>query len=177
MMIALYLFLFLILGTACLAAWKGAPWVPTRKGEIQHILEILPDLSGKHVVDIGCGTGSILFALAKKYPRATFQGIELSLGPLFIAFLRKQLHGNIYKNIRLQFGSFYKADLSKADVIISFIMAEPHNRIAHILGPTFAKNAIVLFEGWPPADFPPRKTHKRSGCLSFYEYRGSDFSE
>src|SRR5512132_3484706 len=34
-------------------------------------------LDSAHILDLGCGTGEIILRLAKKYPHATFVGVDL----------------------------------------------------------------------------------------------------
>jgi ubiquinone/menaquinone biosynthesis C-methylase UbiE len=45
---------------------------------VQLILEYFGDLSGKRVLDVGCGKGRFARVLAERYPRASITGFDLS---------------------------------------------------------------------------------------------------
>ena len=49
---------------------------------VQLILEYFGDLSGRRVLDVGCGKGRFARILAERHPRAETWGVDLSLGML-----------------------------------------------------------------------------------------------
>jgi SAM-dependent methyltransferase len=51
------------------------------------------DLAGRHVLDAGCGTGHRLVALARRYPRARFLGLDPSASSLAVARGLAARHG------------------------------------------------------------------------------------
>ena len=175
----IYAAILLIIGTAAYAGLQGAPWVPTRKRDIDHLLSVLPDLNGKKVLDLGCGTGSILFALAQKYPDGIFYGNEVSVGPIVFAVVKKFLGGSKYKNVHFRFENMYTTDVADIDVLLAFILDKPHARIARELGPKLKPDALAVFEAWAPEGFTPRSVHqdKEHFCLDLFAYRGEDFSK
>jgi SAM-dependent methyltransferase len=52
-----------------------------------------PDLSGLRILDAGCGTGHTLVAMAVRYPKASFLGVDLSNHSLAVAHRLAQRHG------------------------------------------------------------------------------------
>lgn len=51
------------------------------------------DLSGKKILDAGCGTGQRLLAVARRYPNAQFVGLDMTAASLAVAEALRQRHG------------------------------------------------------------------------------------
>lgn len=107
--------LFLTIG---LPGLLFAPWVPTKRMDFGRIEQALDIQEGMRVVDLGCGTGGVLFEMAKRYPMAFFEGIELSLPLYLVCIVRK--YARDQKNIRFRLGNLLSADISSADRIYLF---------------------------------------------------------
>lgn len=66
-----------------------APWVPTRKKDIERLTSILDISDGQRFLEVGSADARVCVSLAKKFPQAIFHGIELAF-PLFcLGVLRK----------------------------------------------------------------------------------------
>lgn len=171
-----YVLFFLFAGSAAYAGYRGAPWVPTRTKDLRQALAVLERESPKrHAIDLGCGTGSLLFVLAQKYPNMALHGYDISFGPLLFGWIRKWLSPRLYKNVHLHFKNLYRVDISSADLIFVFMMPEPHTRIAKTVLHRANADALVLFEAWPPEGFSPLRTEQRPECLPLHVYRGATF--
>jgi S-adenosylmethionine-diacylgycerolhomoserine-N-methlytransferase len=59
-----------------------------------HLIARLDPPAGGHVLELGCGTGRNLIAAARRYPRATFYGIDISSEMLATA--RKNIAGSAF---------------------------------------------------------------------------------
>ena len=76
------------------------------------------DLNGRKILDAGCGTGQRVLGFAKRYPKAQFQGIDMTTASLEVAKQLAQRHN--LQNIK-----FKKADIlnlylgEKFDFIVS----------------------------------------------------------
>jgi SAM-dependent methyltransferase len=76
------------------------------------------DLEGKVILDAGCGTGHRLVAIARRYPRARFVGVDMTCASLDVARALAGKH-------RLRNIEFHEADLvefappDRFDVIVS----------------------------------------------------------
>ncbi|WP_366554485.1 class I SAM-dependent methyltransferase [Aquibaculum sediminis] len=74
-------------------------------GLFEHILPLAPEVplrlaEGMEVLDAGCGRGSALLALARRYPRSCFTGYDL--GADAIAFARKEAKAQGLTNITFE---------------------------------------------------------------------------
>ncbi len=170
------LFFFLVLLTAAYAGWRGAPWVPTRKKDLHQALAVLAhEPEHRYGIDLGCGTGSLLFAVARAYPNMHLYGYDVSLAPLFFGWIRKWLSPQRYKRVHLRFKNLYRVDVSPADLIFVFMMPEPHTRIAKTVLLRAQPRALVLFEAWSPEGFVPERSVQAPACLPLHIYRGRAF--
>lgn len=171
----LFLVVLFFLITAAYAGFKGAPWVPTLSKDIRQALCVLRNEKFESAIDLGCGTGSMLFAVAQERPEVRLLGYEVSVAPLLFGWIRKYLSPKKYKNVHLYWKNLYSVDVSFADVIFVFMMPEPHTRIAKTVLHRAKPSAIVLFEAWQPEGFVADHTEKQEGCLPLHVYRGSAF--
>lgn len=71
------------------------------------------------IVDLGSGWGSLVTALARKYPHRKIVGYELSLVPWCFSKIRKFVSG--LDNLILYRNDFLNADLSDASVLICYL--------------------------------------------------------
>lgn len=171
----LYFTILFFLLTAAYAGFKGAPFVPTRSKDIKQALRALKNIPCVTAIDLGCGTGTMLFAVAQERPNAVLSGYEVSLAPLLFGWIRKYLSPKKYRNVHLYWKNLYTVDVSSADIIFVFMMPEPHTRIAQTVLHRAKPHARILFEAWPPQGFTPEQTLQDPGCLSLHMYHGSAF--
>ncbi len=115
MLFILAIILFLAIG---LPGLLFAPWVPTKRRDFDRVNALMEIEPGMHVMDLGCGTGGVLFELAKRHPRATFEGIEFSFVLYLVCITRQLIHNR--PNVRFRLGNLLTADISKADRIYLF---------------------------------------------------------
>ena len=64
----------------------------------QYIIDSLSTLHFSEILDVGCGTGEILYSISKLYPTVSLHGIDISQAML------KQAEGKKIKNLRLYLG-------------------------------------------------------------------------
>lgn len=172
-----YAVFMLFFGTAAYAGWRGAPWVPTRKKELAQALAFVQTQPTPRVgIDLGCGTGSLLFLLAEHFPSLELRGYDVSFGPLLFGWIRKWISPKRYKNVHLYWKNLYHVDVHDADFIFVFMMPEPHTRIAHTVLSRARSDAFVLFEAWPPEGFSFTEKLHAPEALPLFVYRGSAFS-
>ncbi|MSU75461.1 MAG: hypothetical protein EXS55_03035 [Candidatus Magasanikbacteria bacterium] len=105
----------------------GVPFLPTNMRQARLMMELAGIKPGMTVIDLGSGNGRLLFLAAKKGARAI--GYELNPGlyawTMAVAFLRGQT-----KLVSVKCRSLYDADLSEADVVLSFLMPGPMKKLA-----------------------------------------------
>jgi len=99
------------------------------------------------IIDVGSGWGTLVIAVAKKYPQRDVIGYELSLVPWLVSVLLKQI-GRIH-NLSLYRKDFLKADLSQASTLICYLfpggmlslekkLRQEKNKVNLIVSNTFA---------------------------------------
>lgn len=79
---------------------------------------LVPRSEPIRVLDLGCGTGTILAALSRERPLATLQGVERAPMPWLVAWLRSRLPGNRYD---AKWDNLWDADLSGNDIVYAYL--------------------------------------------------------
>lgn len=162
---------WIIVATAGIAGLSAAPWVPTRKKEMNLLLKNLDVKPGEKIYELGCGTGSIVMALAKAHPTAQFFGYEISILPYLIAKIRSLWR----KNVHICYKNLFSQSLSDADIVICFLLTKAYDRLAIKFAKELKQDAIVVIEGWPFENIAVKTTLKADKTLPFFIYRGEDF--
>lgn len=70
------------------------------------------------IVDLGSGWGALVIALARAFPEASVQGVEISLFPYLVSRLRT----HHLPNVSLKWGNFFRSDPGNADAIVCYLM-------------------------------------------------------
>lgn len=122
--IALILVL-VVLVSAVYASWGSAPWVPTRRVDIERLLDVLDLQPGERFVELGCGDGRVCRAVKRRFPEAEVVGVELSLLPWLVAKL-------FSPGVDVRFGDVFKLDVSEFDVVYVFLVPQAHDRLGEI---------------------------------------------
>ena len=136
----------IILIPTAYASFFGAPWVPTRKREVDRFLKLAEIKPGDLVYDLGSGDGRLVIAAAEKC-QAKAIGLEISPFPYFLSklkiFLRKT------KNCQIKYKNLFKENLSPADVVFIFLLPRPYARLKKKLEQELKPGAKVITECWP----------------------------
>lgn len=95
----------------------GAPYFPSLTPHIKAALDLLELKEGEVVYDLGCGDGRFLRAAAK----AGYQAVGYELNPFMFLFswITTRKYG---RRVKVRFGNFWKADISKADAVFVFLL-------------------------------------------------------
>lgn len=176
----LYIFWFLlalILLTFAFGSISAAPWLPTMKADREHLMNILDIKPGETIFDLGAGDGTILFALAAKYPAAKFIGYEVSLLPYFLGLIRKFIYRHKIQNVSWRYGDLFQADISLASTVLVFLLKKSYAKLAAKFKRELSPETKILVEAWPMPNMTPVKTEKQPGLLAWYCYRGSQFND
>lgn len=98
-----------------------APWVPTRKKDIERLLGILDLKQWDSFLEIWCGDARVSQAVATKFKTTKVMGIELAFPMYIIAKLR-----NIGwpKNLEIKLANAFKQDFGDYDVIYVYGMPD-----------------------------------------------------
>lgn len=89
---------------------------------VEAFIDLLPKDTALRVLDLGCGTGTVLSALSHRCPLARLTGVERAPLPWLIGWVRSRLPGNHY---RARWGNLWRVDLSEFDVVYAYLSPAP----------------------------------------------------
>lgn len=95
----------------------GAPYVPTLRRETDKALDMLNLKEGQTLYELGCGDGRVL----KRAAERGLNGVGIELNPILVLAARINTW-KYRRQIRIKWGNFWKADISKADGIFVFLL-------------------------------------------------------
>jgi trans-aconitate methyltransferase len=175
MEIVLAIIVLAILISAAAAGLSAAPWLPTLPSQRRHLVDHLSVEPGQTLIDLGCGDGSLLFALARRHPDIVCIGYDISLLPLTIAWVRKLVSFKAYRNVHIRFGNLFTQDVSQADIVFIFLLCKSYPKLVSKLETQLQPSARVMVEAWPLPGLEPIETLKAEGLLPVYIYTGTAF--
>ncbi len=161
----LIVFLFAI--TFAYAGLRGAPWAPTKKEDVDRFLTLAQIKKGDKVVDLGCGDGRLLYAVAQQGAITT--GYEISLLPFVLAKLR----GIGFKKgqkPKINFKDFWRVNLSEADVVYFFLMPKVYKKLKQKLDKELKTGAKVIAYVWAIDSWEPEKVCEKKGFPNLFLY-------
>ena len=85
------------------------------------IQQLLPQAPGLRVLDLGSGLGGLVKHLAGARPDSVVSGIESAPLPSWLSKLRLLNHSNA----QIRWGDFWRADLSRYDVVCAYLSPVP----------------------------------------------------
>ncbi|MCX6796727.1 MAG: class I SAM-dependent methyltransferase [Candidatus Falkowbacteria bacterium] len=153
------IFIFFLLLTLGWATISLAPWVPTRKKDLERICQLANLQPSENFYDLGCGDGRLVFYSAKNYQTNSI-GIELAFPFYLYCQIRQWLSQN--KNIQFKFKNLYQENLSSADIV--FFFAASSKKITDKLKTKLKKelkpNARIISYVFPIPNWPATKISK-----------------
>jgi len=131
----------------------GLAYVTTRPERIIRALEMAKVCQGETVFDLGAGDGRVLVIAAKLF-EARAVGIEISPFQCLAAWWNAR-RNRVRDQVRIRWGSFYRADLAGADVVFAYMTSRQTERIRAVLERKLKPGVRVVavsFEvsGWQP---------------------------
>ncbi|PIX62654.1 hypothetical protein CO057_01515 [Candidatus Uhrbacteria bacterium CG_4_9_14_0_2_um_filter_41_50] len=167
----IFFIVWVIVATAAWAGWSAAPWVPSRSKYRKLFLGKINIQPGQIIYDLGCGTGTVLFEIAKHEPNAKIIGYEISILPYLIA----KIKAKSYKNVSVRYGNLFKQDLNDADVIFVFLLTKAYERLSKQFAGKIKDDCLVAFEAWPIPGNEPYQIIREEDILPIFVYKGSQF--
>lgn len=116
-----------ILFLLCLIAWAsftGAPWVPARRYDFAGLLNDSGLKKDERGVELGCGDGRLLKAMANRGARV--DGYEINPFLWLVAWLRCLPA----KNAHVHFGNLWNVSLQEYDIVVLFLMPRAMSRLS-----------------------------------------------
>ena len=154
-----YLLCFLLLNilycSTALFVWP--PSIPSSRKSRRSIANLVKDYTGSEsdlsIVDLGCGFGSLLFHVAKLFPRSRLIGYEVLKLPYFLCKLRVFFGG--HSNIALLNEDFFATNFADFDVILCFLHRYTNEKLSSKLASEVKRGCIIIsshyeIPGWLP---------------------------
>lgn len=95
-----------------------APWVPTRRRDLERINRFIGLSQGETLYELGCGEGRVSHFLARQNPQAMVVGVEIS--PLLYGVARFRQLLSPLPNLQFRRGNFYYLKISDGDAFYTF---------------------------------------------------------
>jgi hypothetical protein len=89
------------------------------------VTTLLPRGAGFRMLDLGCGTGSLLANVAQVRPDGRYTGVEIAPVPYLLGSLRAWGR----RGMRILWGDFWQRDLSGYDVVYAYLSPAPMARL------------------------------------------------
>lgn len=159
---------FAVLLTSAYAVLQGAPFVPTRKKDVQRFLRMADIKPGQKMYDLGCGDGRLICIAASAGANA--EGLEISLFPFILAHIRKifSKHG---ANVKITYKNVWNTNLNDANLIYVWLMPKVMPRLKTKFEKELRKGTKVITYVWPIEGWQPIKVDKIEGRSKFYLYQ------
>ena len=119
-MISAQLILLIIFFCFFVIVFRGAPYVPTKKREIDDIFELHEFSTGERLVDLGSGDGKVILAAAHRGVKAT--GFELNPFLVIVSWWRLRR----YKNVSVKMTDYWATHLPKDTRVVYVFLASPY---------------------------------------------------
>ncbi len=140
---------------------SGAPWVPVRAFDVEQLLDDAKVTKGTAYLELGCGDGRLVRAAAARGAKAV--GYELNPLLLVVAWIR--CLG--LPNAKVRFGDLWKINLSKADVVMAFLVPRTMPRLGAKAANEMKSGAVLvsyIFE------IPGKKAYKKAKSWLLYTF-------
>jgi SAM-dependent methyltransferase len=137
-------------------AFYGLPSKPTRPDRIRKALQLAGLKRGETLYDLGAGDGRVLFIAAKEFGA---KAVGLEIGPVQVALIwLRILTEGLGDRVRVRWANFYRADLSRADVVFIYATLQELMKLApHVekqMRPGTRLVSIAAdFPAWEPSLF------------------------
>jgi SAM-dependent methyltransferase len=135
-------YVFAVGGT--LPITRGALFVTTSSVRIQTFLDAVPMEAHERFIDLGCGDGRVLRAVHRRYG-VTCEGYEVNP----FAYLTARALSLGIRNVRIQLGSFWKSDLSDADVVFCYLFPDVMAKLSEKLKQEVKPDSRVVSCNFP----------------------------
>jgi len=145
-----------------------APWLPSKKREVNRMVGLIDLKPGMKVYDLGCGDGRLLISAYKKEPKIKIVGVEMNYLMCLITKINFWLH-NIKAKILVR--DLFKVNLSDADVIFIYLLPKSYERLKEKFAKELKQGTKIIVGIWPIDNWKeilcdkPTKNH-----LSIYVY-------
>lgn len=168
---------FVVLGSMAYAGYRGAPWVPTKKKDLDRLINLAGIKDGESVYELGSGDGRILFEIAKRF-KVSATGVEISLMPYVFSKIKSWLMNTIIVHkmkgkVLIKYRDLFQQNLNDADLVICFLMPKSIKELEAKFSKELKKGARVISYVFPLKTFTPSavsKPDKSSIAIYLYQF-------
>lgn len=96
------------------------PFVPSAGKAVNLMVELAELKDGDSICDLGAGTGEVMLALAKRYPRSIIEGFEIDRWLRINYYLKKLFVIPFAKNVKMFNRDLFTLDLNKYQTVVIF---------------------------------------------------------
>lgn len=124
-------------------AITGVPTLSSRGVEASDVVALLKQANlarSAVVIDLGSGWGGLVIAVARAFPEARVEGIEISLFP----YLTSRLRASRLPNVTLRWDNFHCSNLRSADAIVCYLMPSVMPGVSNLLDRELRPGAAVV---------------------------------
>lgn len=118
------------------------PFVPSSRASVIEIAKLLSIKAGDSVIDIGSGSGTLVCALARAFPKAGFTGIEINRMLILIATIRKSILR--LGNVEFVAENAFNYDFSRFNKVCMYMTSDFNDKIMTFLEKQLPIDAIVV---------------------------------
>lgn len=163
-----YLLAFLALSAIFWSTFRTrVPLFLTNQATARALLLTLPQDRPIHLVDLGCGTGSLLRRLAMSRPDCRFTGIENAPLPWLIAYLRNR-H---LRNVTIRRDDLWAAHLGHFDIVYAFLSPVPMPKLGRKAALEMRPDALLIANSFEiPGLHADRVVDGEPGARELYVY-------
>jgi SAM-dependent methyltransferase len=143
----------------------GAPWVPTPMSKVHKMLRLAGVGPGDLVYDLGCGDGRMIITAAQHYGA---QAVGIEIDPLRYLWCQMRITAlGLRGRVRVTYGSFYKQDLSDANVVTCYLLQSTNERLESKFRRELCPSTRVVSNTFP---FPSLHLLRQDGETRLYLY-------
>lgn len=167
--------IFLFIGTFAYAAYRAAPWVPTKNSDTQRIAKLLKLEPNEIFFDLGCGDGKIVEIASLQGAKAI--GFEISLFPYLLAQIRgiilrfKNRKNPQFGSYTIKFQDFLNQDLSSANTIYFFLTKKVCPALEKKFRSELKKGTTVISYVWQLKNIKPIEISTQPKAFKIYIYK------
>ncbi len=126
--------------------------MPTSSKIKKALIQALPEQIQGTIVELGSGWGTLVFALADRYPQCKVIGYEISPIPYFVSQILKIVYK--HKNVQFKRKDFFKEPLSEAAMAVCYLYPGAMQKLKSKFEKEGSPKSIVShtfsIPGWTP---------------------------
>lgn len=123
----------------------GSPYVPTRKNELDYILQAAKLKKGDYLLEIGCGDGRFLRKAAQKYGVV---GMGVDINRFVLAMARFKTKHQRIDNIEFKAQNIFDTDFGRADAIYIFLMPDFIKKLKGKMERECKRGTLIISHGF-----------------------------